>query len=82
MHLGFSRLVLKPIIFQLLPRILKETWRVTRSTVVIVSPLFSIMKDQVQELSRLGLNAVAIRLGCEERERATYRWISWPLVQK
>ena len=47
----------KSLIFQLLPRVLKESWKIEGSTVVVVSPLVSIMKDQVEELSRLGLKA-------------------------
>ena len=47
----------KSLIFQLLPCVLKESWKIEGSTVVVVSPLVSIMKDQVEELSRLGLKA-------------------------
>ena len=42
---GFS----KSLIFKLLPWLLKELWNLERSTVVVVTPLVSIMKDQVEE---------------------------------
>ena len=38
----------KSLIFQMLPRVLKETWKIERSTVLVVSPLVSIMKDQLK----------------------------------
>ena len=53
----------KSLIFQLLPRVVKETWKTERWTVIVVSPLKSIMKDQFEELSRLGLKAFALGLG-------------------
>ena len=59
----------KSLIFQLLPRVLKESWKIERSTVIVVSPLVSIMKDQVEELSRLGLKTFALGLGDDEREK-------------
>ena len=59
----------KSLIFQLLPRVLKEMWRLERSTVLIVSPLVSIMKDQVEELSHLGVKAFAVGLGDEDGEK-------------
>ena len=50
------------------PRVLQETWKIERSTVVVMSPLVSIMKDQVEELSQ-GLKAIALRLGDDEGEK-------------
>ncbi|XP_031575438.1 uncharacterized protein LOC116309047 [Actinia tenebrosa] len=47
----------KSLIFQLLPRIMKEAWQIERATVIVVTPLVSIMKDQVTELKEHGLNA-------------------------
>ena len=52
----------KSLIFQLLPRVVKETWKIKRSTVLVVSPLVPIMNDQVEELSRLALKAFALGL--------------------
>lgn len=36
---------------------------------MVLTPLVSIMKDQVEKMSRLGLKALAIGLGNEEMER-------------
>ena len=58
----------KSLIFQLLPRLLKEMWNLERSTVVVVTPLVSIIKDQVEELTRLGLRALAIGIGNQTDE--------------
>ena len=59
----------KSLIFQLLPRVMKVLWKLERATVLVVTPLFSIMQDQVQELNRLGLRAFAIGLSDEEAEK-------------
>ena len=56
----------KSLIFQLLPHllnILKELWILERVCVLVVTLLVSIMKDQVEELTSLGLGAFAIGLG-------------------
>ena len=53
----------KSLIFQLLPRLLKDLWKLERACVLIVTPLVSITKDQVEELTHLGLRAFAIALG-------------------
>ena len=59
----------KSLIFQLLPRLLKNIWNLERACVLVVTPLVSIMKDQVEELKYLGLRAFAIGLGDEEGEK-------------
>ena len=55
---GFGR----SLIFQLLPRLPKDLWKLDRACVLVVTPLVSIMKDQVDELIRLGLRAFTISL--------------------
>ena len=57
------------LIFQLLPRLMKDLWKLEHSCVVVVTPLVSIMKDQVEELRCLGLRAFAIGLGDEKGEK-------------
>jgi len=59
----------KSLIFQLLPRLLKDLWKLERACVFVVTPFVSIMKDQVEELTRLGLRAFAIALGDEKGEK-------------
>lgn len=59
----------KSIIFQILPRVMKVLWNLERTTVLVVTPLVSIMKDQVEEMRQLGLKAYAIGLGDEETEK-------------
>ena len=59
----------KSLIFQILPRVLKERWKMERTTVLVVTPLVSIMKEQVEEMKWLGLKASAIGLGGEEAEK-------------
>ena len=48
----------KSLIFQLLPRLSRELWKLERTTVLVVTPLVAIMKDQVEEMNRLGLKAL------------------------
>ena len=55
--------------FQLLPCLLKDFWKLQSACVLVVTPLVSIMKDQVEELTRLGLRTFAIGLGHEKREK-------------
>ena len=50
----------KSLIFQLLLRLLKDLWKLDHACVLVVTPLVSIMKDQVEELIRLGLRAFTI----------------------
>ncbi|XP_078353782.1 ATP-dependent DNA helicase RecQ-like [Oculina patagonica] len=44
-------------------------WTLERATVVIVTPLVSIMKDQVEELKHLGLKAFAVGIGEDDGEK-------------
>ena len=70
MFLEFYRLVSgRALVFQLLPRLLKDLWKLERACVLVVTPLVSIMKDQVEELTGLGLRAFAIGLGDEKGEK-------------
>ena len=48
---------------------LKELWKLERVCVKVVTLLVSIMKNQVEELTRLGLRAFAIGLGDEKGEK-------------
>ncbi|XP_068762083.1 ATP-dependent DNA helicase RecQ-like [Montipora capricornis] len=51
----------KSIIFQLFPRVIKALQSCERIfTIIVVSPLVSIMRDQVEELKKLGFLAAAI----------------------
>ena len=59
----------KTLIFQVLPCVTKETWKIERSTVLVVSPLVFNMKDQAEELSRLRMKAFALGLGDDEEEK-------------
>ena len=66
----------KSLIFQLLPHLLnrlKELWKLERVCVLLVTLLVSIMKDQVEELTCLGLRAFAIGLGDEKGEKTFNR---------
>ena len=49
----------KSLIFQLLPRLLKDLWKLERACVLVVTPL----------LTGLGLRAFAIGLGDEKGEK-------------
>ena len=44
-------------------------WKLDHACVLVVTPLVSIMKDQVEELIRLGLRAFTIGLGDEKGEK-------------
>ena len=66
------------LIFQLLPHLLnrlKELRKLERVCVLVVTLLVSIMKDQVEELTRLGLRAFAIGLG-DEKGKKTFDRVS------
>ena len=52
----------KSLIFQLLLPLLKDFWKLDHACVLFVTPLVSIMKDQVEELICLGLRAFTIGL--------------------
>ena len=50
----------KSLIFQLLLHLLKDLLKLDHACVLVVTPLVSIMKDQVEDLIRLGLRAFTI----------------------
>ena len=64
----------KSLIFQLFPRVMSALpsieGRKLMSTIIVVSPLVSAMRDQVEQLKRFGFSAAAIGIGeeCEEDE--------------
>ena len=59
----------KSLIFQLLLHLLNRVKELERVCDLVVTLLVSIMKDQVEELTRLGLRAFAISLGDEKGEK-------------
>ena len=60
----------KSLIFQLFARLAKATLTLENSTIIVVSPLISIMRDQEETLKKLGFSAAAIGIGKEgEKER-------------
>ena len=58
----------KSLIFQLFPRLAKAALSLENSTIIVVSPLISIMRDQVEQLQKLGFSAAAIGIGEEGEE--------------
>ena len=44
----------KNLTFHLLPRLLKDLWKLEHACVLVMTLLVSIMKDQVEELTRQG----------------------------
>ena len=62
----------KSLIFQLFPRLAKSAMKLEMCSIVVVSPLVSVMRDQVEQLKKFGFSAAAIGLGeeCEEDEKA------------
>ena len=64
----------KSLIFQLFPRVVSALRSIEAekliSTIIVVSPLVSVMRDQVEQLKRFGFSAAAIGIGteCEEDE--------------
>ena len=50
----------KSLIYQLFPRLAKAALILENSTIIVVSPLISIMRDQVEQLKKLGFSAAAI----------------------
>ena len=52
----------KSLIFQLFPRLAKAAIKSQMSLIVVVSPLVSVMRDQVKQLKQLGFSAAAIGL--------------------
>ena len=55
----------KSLIFQLFPRLSKAVQNSEKSTIIVVSPLVSVMRDQVEQLKQLGFSAAAIGIGEE-----------------
>ena len=58
----------KSLIFQLFPRLAKAALTLENSTIIVVSPLISIMQEQVKQLKKLGFSASAIGIGEEGEE--------------
>ena len=58
----------KSLIFQLFPRLAKAAMKSEMSLIAVVSPLVSVMRDQVEQLKQLGVSAAAIGLGEEYGE--------------
>jgi len=56
------------VIFQLFPRLINTLQRNAVSTIIVVTPLVAIMKDQVEQLQSIGISAVAMRVDEEEDE--------------
>ena len=62
----------KSLIFQPFPRVMSALRSIEggklMSTIIVVSPLVSVMRDQVEQLKRFGFSAAAIGIGeeCEE----------------
>ena len=54
--------------FQLFPRLGKAAMKSEMCSIVVVSPLVSVMRDQVEQLKQLGVSAAAIGLGEEYGE--------------
>ena len=58
----------KSLIFQLFPRLDKAALTLENSAIIVVSPLISIMPDQVEQLKKFEFSAAAIGIGEEEEE--------------
>ena len=58
----------KSLIFQLFPRLAKGAPNSEKSTIIIVSPLILVMRDQVQQHKKLGFSAAAIGIVEEVEE--------------
>ena len=57
----------KSLIFQLFPRLVKAAMKLEMCSIVVVSPLVSVMRHQVEQLKQLGFSAAANGL-CKEYE--------------
>ena len=53
----------KSLIFRLFLRLAKSALISQNSAIIVVSPLISIMRDQVEQLKKLELSATAIGIG-------------------
>ena len=62
--------------FQLFPRLAEAAMKSEMCSIVVVSPLVSVMQDQVEQLKQLGVSAAEIGLGEEygEDEKAAREW--------
>ena len=58
----------KSLIFQLFPRLAKAAMKSEMRSIVVVSLLVSVMRDQVEQLKQLGFSAAPIGLGEEYEE--------------
>ena len=58
----------KTIIFQLFQRLTKAALTLENSTIIVFSPLTSLMRDQVEQLKKLGFLAAAIGITEEEED--------------
>ena len=63
----------KSLIFQLFPHLAKAALTFENSTIIVVSPLISIMRNQVEQLKKLGFLAALSYLALVKRERRTRR---------
>ena len=58
----------KTIIFQLFQRLAKAALTLENSTIIVFSPLISLLRDQVEQLKKLGFLAAAIGITKEEED--------------
>ena len=63
----------KSLIFQLFPRLAKAAMKSEMSLIAVVSPLVSVMRDQVGQLKHLGFSVASIGLSKEYEEETKRR---------